>query len=54
MYHVDALVLDLDNTDFVIPDTFLKDAKLTLTSAILNNQQLSTYQLPNMTLNFGR
>ena len=41
MYHIDALVVDLDNTDFVIPDNFLKDAKLTLTSAILNNQQLS-------------
>jgi len=40
MYHIDALVVDLDNTDFVIPDNFLKDAKLTLTSAILNNQQL--------------
>lgn len=43
MYHIDALVVDLDNTDFVIPDPFLKEAKLKLTSAVLNNNQLSTY-----------
>ena len=41
MYHIDALVIDLDNTDFVIPDNFVKTAKLTLTSAILSSQQLS-------------
>jgi hypothetical protein len=41
MYHIDALVIDLDNTEFIIPDRLLKDAKLCLTSAIITSPQIA-------------
>lgn len=41
MYHIDALLIDLDNTEFIIPDRLLKDAKLSLTSAIIISPQVA-------------
>jgi hypothetical protein len=39
MYHIDALLTDLDSTDFIIPDALLKNAKISLNCAILNSSQ---------------